>query len=114
MVKNCNKRSCSKVHQITLPAALHNNQFSLLADDKEDNIDDDEEPTTAAAYLVLDHDTGETLEHRQLRHLPKYKAMWDKSYADKIGLCFLLAQAPFSIVLTYDTVVPALLVSPTL
>ena len=37
---------------------------------------------------MLDHDTRETLEHRQLRSLPKYKATWEKSYADKIGrLC---------------------------
>jgi hypothetical protein len=39
------------------------NQFTLLADD---NIDDDEQPPTATAYSVLDHETGETLEHRQL------------------------------------------------
>ena len=88
VAKKWMERSCSKVHQITLPAALHNNRFSLLADDKDDDIDDDEEPTTATAYSVLDHDTGETLEHRQLRRLPKYKATWDKSYADEIGrLC---------------------------
>ena len=82
------ERSSTRTHHITLPAALHNNQFALLADDKDDNIDDDVEPTSAAAYSVLDHDTGETLEHRQLRRLPKYKATWVKSYANKIGrLC---------------------------
>ena len=67
------ERSSTKVHQITLPAALRNNQFALLADDKNDDINDDEDPTTAAAYSVLDHNTGETLENRQLRGLPKYK-----------------------------------------
>ena len=84
MLKNWLERSSTRSHQITLPAALHNNQFALLADD-EDDIDNDEIPTTATSYSVLDRDTGETLEHRQLRWLPKYKATWDKSYADEIG-----------------------------
>jgi hypothetical protein len=68
------------------------NQFALLADD---NIDDDKQPPTATAYSVLDHATGETLEHCQLRHRPKYKATWDKSYADEIGrLCQGVGQHP--------------------
>ena len=48
------------------------NRFALLADD---NIDDDKQPPTATAYSVLDHETGETLKHRQLQRLPKYKAI---------------------------------------
>jgi hypothetical protein len=68
------------------------NRFALLADD---NIDNDEQPPTATAYSVLDHETGETLEHCQLRRLPKYKATWDKSYADEIGrLCQGVGQHP--------------------
>jgi hypothetical protein len=68
------------------------NRFALLADD---NIDDDKQPQTATAYSVLGHETGETLEHCQLRHLPKYKATWDKSYADEIGkLCQGVGQHP--------------------
>jgi hypothetical protein len=60
----------------------------LLADDKDINLDDNVEPTFAAAYSVLDQDTGEILEHRQLWRLPKYKATWYKSYANEIGrLC---------------------------
>ena len=83
------ERSCSKVRAGTLPvpANLHNNQFAILAED-DDDIEDDELPTTATTYSVLDHDTGETLEHCQLRRLPKYKATWDTSYTDEIGrLC---------------------------
>jgi hypothetical protein len=68
------------------------NPFALLADD---NIDDDEQPPNATAYSVLDHETGETLEHCQLQRLPKYKATWDKSYADDIGrLCQCMGQHP--------------------
>jgi hypothetical protein len=68
------------------------NRFALLADD---NIDDDEQSPTATAYSVLDHETRETLEHCQLQHLPKYKAIWDKSYADEIGrLCQGVGQHP--------------------
>ncbi len=68
------------------------NRFALLADD---NIDNDEQPPTATAYSVLDHETGETLEHCQLRRLPKYKATWEKSYADEIGrLCQGVGQHP--------------------
>ncbi len=74
------------------------NRFALLADDNidddeqpllaDDNIDNDEQPPTTTAYSVLDHETRETLEHPQLQCLPKYKATWDKSYADEIGrLC---------------------------
>ncbi len=39
------------------------NRFALLADD---NIDNNEQPPNATAYSVLDHETRETLEHRQL------------------------------------------------
>ena len=67
------------------------NRFELLAD----AIDDDELPTDTItdedeslplfiACPVLDHETGQTLEHGQLRRHPKYKATWDESYADEI------------------------------
>jgi hypothetical protein len=39
--KNWMERSSTRTHHITLPAALHNNQFALLADDEDDNIDND-------------------------------------------------------------------------
>ena len=32
-------------------------------------------PPTGSAYPVLDHETGQTLEHRQLKRLPKYKKL---------------------------------------
>jgi hypothetical protein len=69
-----------------------NNTFALLAD----TLDDDALPTNAIActvhelptiYIacpVLDHETGQTLEHGQLQGHPKYKAIWDQSYADEI------------------------------
>ena len=94
VAKNWMERSCSKVRAVTLPVPLHNNQYALLADD-DDNIDNEELPTTATAYSVLDHDTGETLEHIQLQRLPKYKATWDTSYADEIGrLCHGVRKHP--------------------
>ncbi len=59
-------------------------RFALLADDNidddkqpllaDDDIDDNKQPPTTTTYSVLDHETGETLEYRQLRRLPKYKA----------------------------------------
>ena len=36
----------------------------------------------------MDEDTGEMLEFRQLRKHPKYKKIWDTSYANELGrLC---------------------------
>lgn len=80
----------------TAALPLTANRFALLAD----TVDDDELPTNAIACSVhalptiaiacpvLDHETGQSLEHRQLRRHPKYKAVWDKSYANEIGrLC---------------------------
>ncbi len=61
------------------------NRFALLADD---NPNDDVVSVTATAYSVMDLESGELLEHRQLRHHPKHKDKWDQSYANKIGcLC---------------------------
>ena len=71
-----------------------NNAFAALADDP----DDDDNGATAAvstqpalthmAAPVLDHETGQTLEHRQLRRHPKYKDIWDTSYSNELGrLC---------------------------
>ena len=78
-------------NRVTPPTT--SNRFALLAD----TIHDDEIPTDtivdvdAAQTLpmfiacpVLDHETGQTLEHGQLRRHPKYKATWDESYADEI------------------------------
>jgi len=40
------------------------------------------------ALSVLDPTTGEFLEHRQLRHDPRYKTTWDTSYINELGrLC---------------------------
>ena len=40
------------------------------------------------ANPVLDHATGKTLEHRQLRKHPAYKQVWDRSYGNELGrLC---------------------------
>jgi hypothetical protein len=45
-------------------------------------------PPTAIANPVLDHATGKTLEHRQLRKHPAYKQVWDQSYGNELGrLC---------------------------
>ena len=40
------------------------------------------------AAAVLDHETGESLEYRQLIKHPKYKDVWSSSYAKELGrLC---------------------------
>ena len=40
------------------------------------------------ALAVLDRDSGKLLEHRQLRKDPRYKTVWDRSYANELGrLC---------------------------
>jgi hypothetical protein len=46
----------------------------------------DAEPSLANA--VQDPSSGEFLEHRQLRKDPRYKTVWDTSYANELGrLC---------------------------
>jgi hypothetical protein len=40
------------------------------------------------ALAVLDRESGKLLEHRQLRKDPRYKTVWDRSYANELGrLC---------------------------
>jgi hypothetical protein len=40
------------------------------------------------ALAVLDRDSGKLLENRQLRKDPRYKTVWDRSYANELGrLC---------------------------
>eukprot|EP00804_Cyclotella_cryptica_P014695 CCRYP_012698-RA/>CCRYP_012698-RA protein AED:0.35 eAED:0.35 QI:0/-1/0/1/-1/1/1/0/352 len=57
------------------------NAFSALVDTTDD------EPH-AMAMPVLDEDTGQSLEHKQLRGHPKHKATWDTSCANELGrLC---------------------------
>jgi hypothetical protein len=42
----------------------------------------------AIAAPVLNHDTGDTLGHRQLRRNPKYNDVWNTSYSNELGrLC---------------------------
>ena len=38
-----------------------------------------------AAHSVLDHDTGQLLEYRQLLKNPKFKEIWTRSAADEFG-----------------------------
>ena len=70
----------TRTHQGSLPT----NQYAILAE---------EASTTSTTHQhhacpVLDRDTGQTLEHRQLRKDPKHKATWDQSYANELGrLC---------------------------
>ena len=53
--------------------AANTNLFTLLVDNDDDCEKDETIPPTATAYPVLDHNTGITLEHRQLGPHPKYK-----------------------------------------
>eukprot|EP00804_Cyclotella_cryptica_P003563 CCRYP_002179-RA/>CCRYP_002179-RA protein AED:0.44 eAED:0.44 QI:0/-1/0/1/-1/1/1/0/111 len=51
------------------------------------NLTNNDDPI-ALAMPVLDQDTGQTLEHRQLCRHPKHKATWDTSYSNELGrLC---------------------------
>jgi hypothetical protein len=53
----------------------------------------DAEPPSANA--VLDPASGEFLEHRQLRRDPRYKTVWDTSYANELGrLCQGIGEGP--------------------
>ena len=69
------------------------NIFAALATDDTDDTTDNTQgsnttTTSGLALPVLDEDTGDLLGHCQLRRHPKYKAIWDTSYADELGrLC---------------------------
>eukprot|EP00804_Cyclotella_cryptica_P026595 CCRYP_014017-RA/>CCRYP_014017-RA protein AED:0.45 eAED:0.39 QI:0/-1/0/1/-1/1/1/0/134 len=57
------------------------NSFAAVAETADD------EPN-AVAMPILDQDTGQLLEHKQLRRHPKHKATWDTSYSNELGrLC---------------------------
>ena len=43
------------------------------------------EMTNARVNAVMDEETGDLLEYRQLRANPKYKATWGKSFGNEIG-----------------------------
>ena len=65
-----------RAHAMTTPEA---NNFALLC----------------RALSVLDSATGEFLEHRQLRRDPRFKTVWDKSYANELGrLCQGIGAGP--------------------
>ena len=50
---------------------------------------------TSSANAVLDQASGEFLEHRQLRKDPRYKTVWDTSYANELGrLCQGIGEGP--------------------
>jgi hypothetical protein len=42
-------------------------------------------PPTETVYVVLDQETGQLLEYRQLLKHPHFKAVWSRSSADKFG-----------------------------
>ena len=67
------------------------NTFAALAatNDKEDNT---QQPSV---FPVLGALTGEELKHKQLQKHPKYKDIWDTSYANELGwLCQGIGKAP--------------------
>ena len=100
------KQTVFQPRQPTAVPSTTTNAFAMLAD----TIDDDDDllinhvtpdthtryhgrhkdpqcadvTTIAIACPVLDHETGQTLEHGQLRRHPKYKKIWDTSYADEL------------------------------
>jgi hypothetical protein len=54
-----------------------------------------EKVDSPSALSVLDPTTGDFLEHRQLRHDPRYKTAWDASYANELGrLCQGIGSGP--------------------
>ena len=45
-------------------------------------------PITDLAMPVMDPNTGKEYEYRELRNIPKYKDIWEKSYSNELGhLC---------------------------
>ena len=90
-------QSSPPAHPVARRTRSQTNSFAALAYDD----DDDDSETVGCAFAlaetndnppvacpVLDAETGELLEHRQLRKHPAYKAVWDKSYANELGrLC---------------------------
>jgi hypothetical protein len=44
--------------------------------------------TALIAAVILDHDTGQSLEYRQLIKHPKYQEIWSSSYAKELGRLF--------------------------
>eukprot|EP00804_Cyclotella_cryptica_P028971 CCRYP_012389-RA/>CCRYP_012389-RA protein AED:0.32 eAED:0.32 QI:0/0/0/1/0/0/2/0/614 len=57
------------------------NSFAALAESTD-------EESNGTAMPVLDQDTGQLLEHKQLRRHPQHKATWDASYSNELGhLC---------------------------
>ena len=56
----------------TVSPFAHTNQSALLVDDDNDDTDQDTD-AYPMAMLILDHASGKTLEHRQLRQHPDYK-----------------------------------------
>ncbi len=50
------------------------------------------------ALAVLDRESGKLLEHRQLQKDPRYKLVWDRSYANELGrLCQGIDVSQFSV-----------------
>ena len=50
---------------------------------------------TPLAQAVLDPSSGEFLEHCQLQKDPRYKTVWDTSYANELGrLCQGIGEGP--------------------
>ena len=42
-------------------------------------------PVTSLAIPILDAETGESLEYRQLRRNPKHQHIWEEYYCNEIG-----------------------------
>eukprot|EP00804_Cyclotella_cryptica_P028768 CCRYP_018720-RA/>CCRYP_018720-RA protein AED:0.37 eAED:0.37 QI:0/0/0/1/0/0.25/4/0/1148 len=65
------------------------NSFAALADTTDNE-------SVGTAMPVLDQDTGQLLEHKQLRRHPKHKATWDTSYSNELGrLCQGIGHHPY-------------------
>eukprot|EP00804_Cyclotella_cryptica_P003921 CCRYP_016106-RA/>CCRYP_016106-RA protein AED:0.11 eAED:0.25 QI:0/0/0/1/0.2/0.16/6/0/1395 len=74
------------------PASGHRplrNSFAALADTTDNE-------SLGTAMPVLDQDTGQLLEHKQLRRHPKHKATWDTPYSNELGrLCQGIGHHPY-------------------
>eukprot|EP00804_Cyclotella_cryptica_P015403 CCRYP_008023-RA/>CCRYP_008023-RA protein AED:0.29 eAED:0.29 QI:0/-1/0/1/-1/1/1/0/379 len=65
------------------------NSFAALADTTDNE-------SVGTAMPVLDQDTGQLLEHKQLRRHPKHKATCDTSYSNELGrLCQGIGHHPY-------------------
>eukprot|EP00804_Cyclotella_cryptica_P007750 CCRYP_001365-RA/>CCRYP_001365-RA protein AED:0.30 eAED:0.30 QI:0/0/0/1/1/1/2/0/421 len=71
----------TRAHLLAIDPSCNSYSFAALAESTY-------EESNGTAMPMLDQDTGQLLEHKQLRRHPQHKATWDASYSNELGrLC---------------------------